>query len=223
VPYRVDPNVEQKRGVSTFAAGVLAVGSSAGARKRTTAAPSVYDTWISRFRPPRGYNGERPSRPRRVPEPSTITNREGSTMPRAYYSTVFEQSANTVWRTIRCFDEYAWAGTGVDAEMEDGKAGDAVGGVRRVATPDQPIRQRLLAHSDVNRCYTYEFCDPVPFAVRDYRATLRVTPVTDGDRAFVEWWATFECAEDERDHWVKQFRGDGFASWLGSLRRQLAA
>ena len=143
-------------------------------------------------------------------------------MPRAYYSTVFEQSADTVWRTIRSFDEYAWAGAGVDAEMEDGKSGDAVGGVRRVATPEQPIRQRLLAHSDVDRSYSYEFCDPVPFAVRDYRATLRVTPITDGDRAFVEWWATFDCAVDERDHWVKQFRDDGFAIWLGSLRRQLA-
>ena len=143
-------------------------------------------------------------------------------MPRAYYSTVFEHSADCVWHTIRAFDHYSWAGTGIDAEMENGKSGDAVGGVRHVSTPGRPIRQRLLSHSDADRCYSYEFCDPLPFPVRDYRATLRVTPITDGDRAFVEWWATFDCAEDERRHWVDHFEREGFAVWLASLRANLA-
>lgn len=142
-------------------------------------------------------------------------------MPRAYCSTVIEHSAAAVWRTIRDFGHYSWAGTGVEADMEGGKSGDAVGGVRRVNTPGQPMRQRLLAHSDVDRCYSYELCEPVPYPVRDYRATLRVTPVTDGDRAFVEWWATFDCAEDEREQWVGRFARDGFAVWLASLRAEL--
>lgn len=144
-------------------------------------------------------------------------------MPRAYYSTVLDQPAGTVWHTIRAFDHYSWAGSGVEAEMEGGKTGDAVGGVRRIGTNGQPMRQRLLAHSDADRSYTYEFCDPVPFPVQNYRATLRVTPVIEGDRAFVEWWATFDCAEDERDHWVGQFERRGFAVWLASLRDHLPA
>ena len=142
-------------------------------------------------------------------------------MPRAYYSTVFDQPADTVWRTIRAFDHYSWAGTGIEAGMEDGKSGDAVGGIRRVANAGQPTRQRLLAHSDADRFYSYELCEPVPYPVQHYRATLRVTPVTEGDRAFVEWWATFDCAADERDHWVKHFEHRGFARWLASLRDHL--
>ncbi len=142
-------------------------------------------------------------------------------MPRAYYSTVFDQPADSVWRAIRAFGHYSWAGTGVEAEMEDGKSGDAVGGIRRIGTAGQPIRQRLLAHSDADRSYTYEFCDPAPYPVQDYRATLRVTPVTDGDRAFVEWWATFECAESERGHWAGHFDERGFARWPASLRGHL--
>lgn len=142
-------------------------------------------------------------------------------MPKAYYSTVFEHPADRVWRTIRAFDHYSWAGTGIDAQMESGRDGDAVGGIRHVNTPSQPIRQRLLAHSDVDRYYSYEFCDPVPFPVHDYRATLRVTPITDGDRAFVEWWASFDCPDDERERWVEQFERDGFAVWLASLRASL--
>jgi hypothetical protein len=42
--------------------------------------------------------------------------------------------------------------------------------VRQVVTPDQPLRQRLLAHSDLDRSYSYEFCDSAPFPVHDYRA-----------------------------------------------------
>ena len=57
--------------------------------------------------------------------------------------------------------------------------------------------------------------------MQDYRATLRVTPVTDGDRAFVEWWATFECADAERDHWAGHFERNGFAVWLAALRDHL--
>ena len=142
-------------------------------------------------------------------------------MARAYYSTVFDQPAHVVWRTIRAFDHYSWAGAGIEAQMEDGKTGDAVGGIRRIPTDGQPTRQRLLAHSDADRFYSYEFFGPAPFPVQDYRATLRVTPVTEGDRAFVEWWATFDCAEDERDHWVEHFEHNGFAVWLASLRDHL--
>ncbi|MDT0353387.1 SRPBCC family protein [Pseudonocardia charpentierae] len=142
-------------------------------------------------------------------------------MPKAYYSTVLEQPASMVWAAIRAFDEYAWAGAGADAEMEDGRPGDAVGGIRRVTTPERPIRQRLLAHSDLDRSYTYQLCDPVPYPIHDYRATLRVTPVVDGNRAFVEWCATFDCALDEREHWIEHFVHAGFATWLSSLRTQL--
>jgi len=142
-------------------------------------------------------------------------------MPRAYYSTVVDQPASAVWRTIRDFGYYSWAGTAIAAQLEDGRTGDAVGAVRRISTAGQPARQRLLAHSDADRFYSYEFCGPAPFPVQDYRATLRVTPVTDGDRAFVEWWATFECAEDQRDHWAGHFERNGFAVWLAALRDHL--
>ena len=65
--------------------------------------------------------------------------------------------------------------------MDDGRAGGAVGAVCSIATTGQPTRQRLLAHSDADRSYSYEFCDPVPLPVHQhYRATLRVTPVTEG-------------------------------------------
>lgn len=144
-------------------------------------------------------------------------------MAKSYFSTVLEQGADDVWTVVRDFGNYEWAGVVAQTSIEEGKPGDAVGAVRTVRTPDRTLRQRLLAHSDLERSYTYELCEPGPLAVRNYQATLRVTPVVDGSRSFVEWWASFDCAPEERERWTSYFRDEGFAKWLGGLRRYLHA
>src|SRR5215470_19700567 len=106
-------------------------------------------------------------------------------MAKSFYSTVLDHSAGEVWAVIRAFDHYVWAGVPAETVIEGGKAGDQVGAVRRVATQGAALRQKLLAHSDVERSYTYALCEPSPFPVRDYVATIRVTPVVEGNRAFV--------------------------------------
>jgi hypothetical protein len=78
----------------------------------------------------------------------------------------------------------------------------------------------LLALSDVERSQTYAFAAEAPIPVWNFRATIRVTPVVDGERAFVEWWATFDCDVHSHDERIAFFR-DAFAGWLGSLRRHL--
>jgi hypothetical protein len=140
-------------------------------------------------------------------------------MARSYYSAVLNYPADEVWATIRPFDHYAWAGVEAKTVIEDNKAGDQVGAVRRVATGGNILRQVLLAHSDTDRSYTYAFADAAPFPVQDYTATIRVVPVVADNRSFVEWWATFDCAEDERDKWVRHFEVKGFAVWLAALDR----
>jgi hypothetical protein len=143
-------------------------------------------------------------------------------MARSYYSTVFEQPAEELWTLIRDFGNYSWwTDDPVECYIEQGKSGDAVGAIRNVRIGDTRIRQRLLAHSDLDQFYTYGFAELPPYPVRNYQATLRITPIVDGNRAFVEWWATFDCATDEYDHWTAFFVNEGFAKWLRSLRDHL--
>jgi hypothetical protein len=140
----------------------------------------------------------------------------------AYYSTVFERPADDIWKIIHDFNNYSiWVGGAGESRIEDGKSGDTIGAVRNVLYQGQRIRQRLLAQSDVERSQTYEFCDAPTLPVMGFRATLRVTPVTDGNRAFVEWWATFDCAPDQRGEQTASLES-AFATWLGSLRRAVA-
>ena len=142
-------------------------------------------------------------------------------MAKAYYSTIFEQPANAVWPVIRDFNNYpAWVDGAGESVIEGGQAGDAVGAVRNVIYKGARRRQRLLALSDVERSQTYAFEGEIPLPVTNFEATIRVTPVTDGDIAFVEWWATFDCAAEEQDARVTFFK-TSFAGWLESLRRHL--
>lgn len=138
----------------------------------------------------------------------------------AYYSTVLPTTADVVWDRIRDFGSYEWAGTGYHAILEDRRTGDSVGSVRAVQTAGALLRQRLLAHSDRERFYSYCFVGGSPYPVRDYEATLRVTPVVDGDQAFVEWSARFDTDGADADHWTTFFRSS-FAGWLDSLRSAL--
>lgn len=144
-------------------------------------------------------------------------------MAKAYYSTVLDHAAGKVWSVIRPFDHYAWAGVVAETTIEDGRKGDQVGSVRRVIVGDKTLRQVLLAHSDAARSYSYGFASEPPFPVQHYAATIRITPVTDSGKAFVEWWATFDCASDDRARMIDQFENKGFAVWLGALREFMNA
>lgn len=142
-------------------------------------------------------------------------------MAKAYYSTVFPQPAPAIWEIIRDFNNYpVWVGGAGESRIEDGKSGDTVGGVRSVLYRGRHIRQRLLALSDAERAQTYEFCGEPSLPVEDFQATSRITPVVDGDRSFVEWWADFDCKPVRRDELTGTLRG-WFAQWLESLRGEL--
>ena len=141
-------------------------------------------------------------------------------MAKSFYGSVFDHTADTVWSFIRSFGDYARAGVESETIIEDGKAGDQVGAVRRVQIGDRVIHQQLLALSDTDRSYTYAFLESAP--VRNYKATLQIVPVVESGQAFVQWWATFDCPEDALGHWTHFFAHGGFATWLTSLRRIMA-
>ena len=144
-------------------------------------------------------------------------------MPKAYASTVIDLPADKVWATIRDFNGLpTWNAAMADSEIEDGKAADQVGCIRNFHLKDGAhIREKLLSFSDVERCYSYDF-QTTPFDVQNYRATLRVTPVTDGDKSFVEWWATFDCPPERNAEWIDTFANGVFQGGFDALKEHLA-
>jgi uncharacterized membrane protein len=141
-------------------------------------------------------------------------------MTKVDYSTVLEQTADQVWAVIRDFNSYpVWVESVTESLIEEGRSGDSVGAIRNFVESGTRIRQRLLAHSDLDRFYTYESCEPLG-AITYYQGTGRVMPIVDGNRAFVEWSVTFDCPAEEQANCTKLLK-DAMPQWLKSLRAVL--
>jgi hypothetical protein len=67
----------------------------------------------------------------------------------------------------------------------------------------------------------HEFCGAPTLPVTDYQSTIRITPILDGDRAFVEWSAKFDCDAPRRGELTATLAGS-FEKWLESLRDIMA-
>ena len=144
-------------------------------------------------------------------------------MPKAYASTVLNAPADEVWALIRDFNGLpVWhPGGRPTARSRTARAGDQVG-ARAQLPPRATARtcaSACCSFSDVDRHYSYNF-EKTPFSVLNYHATLRVTPVTDGNRAFVEWWTTFDCEPEKIDDWVHTFAGIVFKGGLDALKER---
>ena len=118
-------------------------------------------------------------------------------MAKVYRSTVLGAPAERVWRDLRDFNGLAnWHPSIVSSRIEKGHPADKVGCVRTYQLKDgAQVREKLLSLSDFDYTCTYAILDS-PLALTDHVATLRLIPVTEGNRCFVEWTAEFECEPD---------------------------
>lgn len=144
-------------------------------------------------------------------------------MIRVYASSVIDAPADAVWREIRDFDGLPrWHPAIVESRIEQGQPSDRVGCVRSFRLRDGGrIREQLLALSDWEYECTYSILES-PMGVTDYVATLKLTPITDGERAFIEWSAEFDCAP-ERAAELSRSIGEGvFQGGFDALKRRFA-
>lgn len=148
----------------------------------------------------------------------------------AYHSTVLEEwPAGHVWDVVRDFNSYPiWVNGVEESHIEGDLPGTAVGVVRNFRMGESRTRQRLLAHSDVDRFFTYESCEPLHLhengherSLLRYQGTLRIKPITDGNRSFVTWSVDYECSAVDAEYWKSWWIG-ALPEWLQSLRAHLA-
>ena len=123
-------------------------------------------------------------------------------------STILDHPIDRVWETLRDFNGHdRWHPAVRESHIERGRHSDTVGCVRRFRLADgSELREQLLALSDAGTTLTYCLLDtPVPLF--NYVATLRLLPVTDGDRTFWQWESTFSTREGE-DGEMRQLVGE---------------
>jgi hypothetical protein len=142
-------------------------------------------------------------------------------MPRVYISSVIDASADRVWSIVRDFNGLPrWMPPVADSRIEGGQPSDKVGCVRNFnMKAGGNIREQLLSLSDYDYTCSYAILES-PMGVSGYTATLKLTPITDGDRTFAEWTAEFDCDPAREQELVTQIGTGVFQAGFDSLKRQ---
>ncbi len=141
-------------------------------------------------------------------------------MPRVFISSVIDAPAAKVWERVRDFNGLPrWHPRIRDSRIENGEPSDKVGCVRdfHLQNGDR-IREKLFGLSDYDMFCTYGILES-PMPLTDYVATLRLTPVVDGDRTFAEWTAEFDCAADVAADLVSGIGTNVFQAGFDALKR----
>ena len=144
-------------------------------------------------------------------------------MIKVYVSSVIDASADNVWSRVRDFNGLPqWHPAIADSRIENSEPADRVGCIRSFHTRDGGlIRERLLGLSDYDYSCSYEILES-PMGVANYVATLRLTPITDGNRCFAEWSAEFDCAEGREQELTDTVGGGVFQGGFDALKRHFA-
>ncbi|MGI9384036.1 MAG: SRPBCC family protein [Methyloligellaceae bacterium] len=141
-------------------------------------------------------------------------------MARVFVSSVIGAPADKVWARIRDFNGLpGWHPAVRESQIEGGEPADKVGCVRDFYLQNgDRLREQLLGLSDYDMFCTYSILES-PMPLENYVATLRLTPVTDGERTFAEWSAEFDCTPDHETDLVSGIGGDVFQGGFDSLKR----
>lgn len=141
-------------------------------------------------------------------------------MARVFVSSVINAPTQRVWERIRDFNALPrWHPLIRDSRIEDALPSDKVGCIRNFNLQNgDNIREQLLGLSDYDMFCTYAILES-PMPLEDYIATIRLTPVTEGDRTFAEWTAEFSCAPEAESDLVNGIGLDVFQVGFDALKR----
>jgi hypothetical protein len=142
-------------------------------------------------------------------------------MPRIFVSSVIAAPVAKVWAKLRDFNGMpGWHPGIAESRIENGEPSDKIGCIRDMRVRNgERVREKLLGLSDFELFCTYGILESA-MGVENYVATLRLTPITDGDRTFIEWSAEFDCDPAREADLLTGIGGGVFQAGIDSLKRQ---
>ena len=141
-------------------------------------------------------------------------------MARVYVSTVVNVRNDRVWARVRDFNGLPnWHPAIAESRIEGNWPSDRIGCVRNFRLADGGvIREQLLTLSDYDYQCTYSILES-PMGVDNYIATVKLTPVTDGEKTFLEWSAEFDCAPERETELINTIGAGVFQGGFDALKR----
>ena len=145
-------------------------------------------------------------------------------MAKVYVSGIINLPVETVWAYARDFNgHHEWHPIIAESHIEEGKVADQIGAIRNFKLADGGhLRESLLSLSDLDRSFTYDILvSPLP--LKNYIATFTCKPVTEGNKTFVEWTATFDTLPEHEADLQERVGRNTFAAGIAALAKKLGA
>ena len=144
-------------------------------------------------------------------------------MIRLVRSTIIDAATDWVWAVLRDFNGFdRWHPAIAKSAIERGQSADRLKCVRHIFLRDgSELREQLLTLSDLEQSYTYCLLE-TPIPLFNYVAHVRLAPVTDGNRTFWEWRASFSTRKGEETEMTRVVSEDIFDAGFAAIRNRLA-
>jgi len=138
-------------------------------------------------------------------------------------STIIDAPIEAVWAILRDFNSHdIWHPAIAASQIEDSRAVDEIGAVRDFELrAGGALREQLLSLSDRDHSLTYCILD-APLPLIGYAATIRLRPVTDGNRTFWQWRSTFRTPPGEEARLSRLVGEDIYGAGFSALRQYLS-
>jgi len=139
-------------------------------------------------------------------------------------STVIAAPIEAVWRILRDFNSHhLWHPAIAESEIENGRASDEIGCVRRFRLTEGGIlREQLLRLSDRDHAITYCILE-APLQLIGYVATLQLRPISDGNQTYWEWRSSFDAPPQEAAA-LAELVGEGiYVAGFDAIKRYFAS
>ncbi len=134
-------------------------------------------------------------------------------------SSVIDAPVEAVWARIRDFNGLPnWHPRMKTSHIEGGLAADQIGCVRNFQLVTGPtLREQLVGMSERDHSVTYSILE-TPQPLTNHIATLKLSAVTDGNRTFAEWTASFDASPEDADKLVKGMGENVFQGGFNALK-----
>lgn len=138
-------------------------------------------------------------------------------------SSVIDAPVEKVWARIRDFNGLpSWHPRMVESHIEDGKDAAAIGCVRNFQLASGArLREQLLDFSDADFRLSYSILE-TPQPISNHKATLLLRRVTDGERTYAEWSATFDAPADQAEAVAAGMGANVFQGGFNALKDHFA-
>jgi hypothetical protein len=136
-----------------------------------------------------------------------------------FKSAVIDAPVAAVWAVIRDFNGHdRWHPIVRDSHIEGGGPADRVGCVRSFHVQSGAhIREELTALSDQDFSFSYRILE-AEVGLMNYVAHMKLIPVTEDNRTFLQWWSRFDTPPGEEESLKRMVEDEVYQAGIDAIR-----